>query len=368
MSDIVIVSSAAVALEAKHPLSLKALQTYLVLLHRAYDSLLTADMHRMMVQDIVQHLDHKLKGYDELEEAMERLRTTAVRWNILGKVKGIRMTSSLVAEYGFDMDNRQLLWSYPMALRELLYKPKMYTKFTLNEIAAIDNKPQLRLHQLLKDYQGNAAGTGWMSLQQFQDIMGTRYDRWDNIKRYLIDMPLKVINATPHYSYTATYSVRKEGRKTSHLRFDITQKTSPEIGGQNLVTSNLNAPKTGKISASKDLGKKRHNSAPTKAQQRLLLPTEPAQPLGAEKPLIVIPSMQEEQADTQAVYDSFYQALSEGEQRFVQSEAAKRIPTFVIELVQAGDKSVTQIMPFLESEARNETLRAMYPEAFTLTT
>ncbi len=345
MSDIVIVSSAAVALEAKHPLSLKALQTYLVLLHHAYDSLLTTDTHRILVQDIVQHLDHKLKSYDELEEAMERLRSTAVRWNILGKIKGIRMTSSLVAEYGFDMDNRQLLWSYPVALRELLYKPKMYTKFSLNEIAAIDNKPQLRLHQLLKDYQGNSSGTGWMTLQQFQDIMGTHYDRWSNVKRYLIDAPLNVINTTANYTYTATYTVRKEGRKTAHIRFDITPKALTGTLPTNLQTLENNASgKTKKSSRSRS-----HIHAP-------------AQYSGSSKPLIIIPSMQEEQAPVQAVLDAFFHTLSPEEQHFVSSEAEKRIPSIVTDLLDAGDKNVTELMPLMLTEARNEALRALYPE------
>lgn len=344
MSDIVIVSSAAVALEAKHPLSLKALQTYLVLLHHAYDSLLTTDTHRISVQDIVQHLDHKLKSYDELEEAMERLRSTAVRWNILGKIKGIRMTSSLVAEYGFDMDNRQLLWSYPIALRELLYKPKMYTKFSLNEIAAIDNKPQLRLHQLLKDYQGNSSGTGWMTLQQFQDIMGTHYDRWSNVKRYLIDAPLNVINSTASYTYTAVYAVRKEGRKTAHIRFDITPKT---LSSGTPPTT----PQALENNASGNTKKPSRTSAGTHTQY-----------VSSSKPLIIIPSMQEEQAPVQAVFDAFFHALSPEEQRFVSTEAEKRIPSIVTDLLDAGDRNVTELMPLMLSEARNEALRALYPE------
>jgi hypothetical protein len=304
----------------------------------------------------VQHLDHKLKGYDELEEAMERLRTTAVRWNILGKVRGIRMTSSLVAEYGFDMDNRQLLWSYPPALRELLYKPKMYTKFTLNEIAAIDNKPQLRLHQLLKDYQGNAAGTGWMTLQQFQDIMGTRYDRWDNIKRYLIDAPLKVINTTTNYTYTATYSVRKEGRKTAHLRFDITPKVLPEKNGITAQTLLSTPSLQDGAAANKPSGSIKNSG--WGGQHSPQYSTNKT----SSKPLIIIPSMQEVQAPEQAIYDTFFQTLSPEEQRFVSTEAEKRIPAIVTDLLDAGDKNVTELMPLMLSEARNEALRALYPE------
>jgi hypothetical protein len=377
MSDIVIVSSAAVAMEAKHPLSLKSLQTFLVLLHHAYDNLLTTDMHRLMVQDVVQRLDYKLKDYDELENAMERLRTTAVRWNILGKIKGIRMTSSLVAEYGFDMDNRQLLWSYPVGLRELLYKPKIYTKFSLNEIASIENKPQLRLHQLLKDYQGSAGGTGWMTLRQFQDIMGTSYDRWDNIKRYLIDAPLKVINTTESYTYTATYATRKEGRKTAHLRFDMT----PKLCLSTLKTSSVDPFALGIEGAAQQQGLSAQTTASKKGKRRTGNSPAPTTmsaatasahaahnaqiqqtPLYA-KPLIVIPSMHEEMSDEKASYDALFRGLSTQEQARILREAEHRIPPFVTELVEAGDKNVTQLMPMMLTEARNELLRSLYHEA-----
>jgi Initiator Replication protein len=277
----VIKASAAIALEAKHPITLKSLQIFDILLAHAYNALgeYTEEIsvvHTMPLADLYAALDGKISAWSDLKPHLQHLRSTAVQWNILGKIAGIEMESSPIAEFGRDAATDELIWSYPPMLARLLYEPKMYSKLSLHELAQIGSKPHHRLFQLVEDYKYNKHGTGWIRIGAFQRLMGTKYPRWDNIKKRLIDEPIARIHEQQQ-SYLVSYALQRSGKKIIAVKFTTKFTTKPTAHStRKLATKSANTSAATSTTASAAALVHANTTSAAKAEYEALFVTLPS--------------------------------------------------------------------------------------------
>lgn len=214
----VLKASATIAISGELTLAEKRL--YNVLLAHAYDRIHTETVHRMLLSDVINALDRTQHRHDEIKVALEALTTTKVRYNIFGKDKrdvwGV--TTPLA---GAEIDaTGELRYEFPALIKPFLTQPP-YAKLNLKQQNRLHSSHLLTLYEFLTDsFHAHLAcsETAWISLEQFQELLGTNRTEWRDIRRHLIEKPLKRLNEM-QIDFTVVYRVRKSGQRIIAIKF-----------------------------------------------------------------------------------------------------------------------------------------------------
>jgi plasmid replication initiation protein len=103
----------------------------------------------------------------------------------------------------------------------LLELKERYTQFDLIYTLGMKSKYSVRLYELLKSYEKTNEPVSF-ALERFKQAVGAEYDRWVDIRRFVIDTALKEINRLSDLS--VIYNTKKKGKSVVGVTFVLRSK------------------------------------------------------------------------------------------------------------------------------------------------
>lgn len=132
---------------------------------------------------------------------------------ITDKKRGDWTVTSLLSEVNYTSSVDQLEVYLPNSIRKALYYSNYYTTLDLLLMKSFKSKYSVVLYELLKKYEGINMPT--YSIEEFSKIFQTKYKRYNDIKKNILDV------AIPEVAKYAKYSIEckpiKIGKKISHI-------------------------------------------------------------------------------------------------------------------------------------------------------
>jgi len=193
-----------------------------VLLLNAYDNLTTVRLHTIPVQHLVAMLGWDDSGNVEyLQDALETLSSTPVKFNLLQDGKASWHTMALIA-YG-KIENGMCSYSYADFLAEQLYTPEVYATINIRVQRLFDSAYALALYENCLRFK-NVGSTGWWPVDTYRRLVGATskiYDEFKYLKRDAINKPVGEVNRVSDIRLDPEF--RKSGRKVSEIRFIISE-------------------------------------------------------------------------------------------------------------------------------------------------
>lgn len=225
------------AVQITNTISLLQRRAWNILLARAYDDLAHTDRFQIRVRDLVEMLDYQSNDDAYLKEALEKLSTTAVRWNILRKDKSEWGVFPLLA--GAVIKQGILTYAFSPFLRERLRNPRMYARISLSLQNKFQSKHALALYELCLDYfdfERSYGETPQISISEFRELMGVDEDEYLVFSRFNEKVIKKAVNEINELSdlFVAVRYHRVQ-RKIDGIKFCIYRKTELSLPFRNAV-------------------------------------------------------------------------------------------------------------------------------------
>ena len=187
--------------------------------------------YKITIEEITQHL-----GWDssnntlKIKEAIERLVSTTLRFNILGKQKTNNGKWNVVAtlfSHAIFLDNGQdIMYCFNDVLKDIVISPTLYGTLNLQEQQNINSRYALALWEYLCGElslgNGKQCTTPSMTLAEYVELVAgsnVKYVEFKHINKELIKEPLKEIVKKTQLQVVTEFT--KEGRKTTGVKFDV---------------------------------------------------------------------------------------------------------------------------------------------------
>jgi hypothetical protein len=215
------------AVQITNSITLLQRRAWNILLARAYDELSNSDRYQIRVRDLVEMLDYHSNDDAYLKEALEKLTTTAVRWNILRKDKSEWGVFPLLA--GAVIKQGVLTYAFSPFLVERLRNPRMYARISLSLQNKFQSKHALALYELCLDYfdfERSYGETPLISVNEFRELMGVDADEYPVFARLNEKVIKKAVNEINDLSdLCVTVRYERFQRKIDAIKFCINRKT-----------------------------------------------------------------------------------------------------------------------------------------------
>jgi hypothetical protein len=329
------------AVQITNSITLLQRRAWNILLAKAYDDLDNSDRHQIRVRELVEMLDYKSNDDSHLKDALEKLTTTAVKWNILSKDKSCEwgvfpLLSGAVIRQGV------LTYAFSPLLKERLYNPRMYARISLSLQNRFQSKHALALYELCVDYfdlSRNYGETPFIPISEFRELMGVGDEEYPSFARLndkVIKRAVQEINELS--DLMVDVRMQRTNRKIDELKFCIFRKTE------------LALPFTPPASP--------------------VQPSSPAAPV-AELPSssIATPPMTGSQMPRYAVaaesseYDLLFDKLTVQQQQRILQEAFSMLPDLVKEYEYTDPAVAEKMVKPLVLQKRDEILQRMMSQA-----
>jgi hypothetical protein len=211
------------------------------LLAAAYDDLPNQDIFTVDLDSFCEALGFSL-GKDingrngmYLKGIIEKLNSTLVRMNILGKDKNTKWDTEefgvipLLAGTIVSLKNRTITYSYSPLIRTELHNPKVYARIMLSMQNTFSSKYEIALYELGIDYLDEERGVGetpWIKIEDFRSLMGLtneEYKEFKSFSRKIVRGPSASITKKTDIEIVPKYD-RK--RNVSAIKFIIKRNKS----------------------------------------------------------------------------------------------------------------------------------------------
>lgn len=170
------------------------------------------------------------------EESLKKMHKMEVVYNVLGKDNKLRgqLEAYLINEIGWEKNGAELIvkFSLPSFILEAIKNiingnnNTLYANIDLMIIKGLKSKYSIVLYELCKDYE--KAEVPVMTIKQLRTILDIQdkksYQRFDNIKNKVLDPAIKELNTNPDVPFTISYTLIKEWRQYTHIKFHISPK------------------------------------------------------------------------------------------------------------------------------------------------
>lgn len=215
------------AVQITNSISLLQRRAWNILLAKAFDDLTTTERYQIRVRELIEMLDYNSHDDSHLKEALEKLTTTAVKWNILGKDKTCEWGSfPLLA--GAVIRQGILTYAFSPFLKEKLHNPRMYAKISLSLQNKFQSKHALALYELCFDYfdvEKNYGETPFIPVTEFRELMGVdenEYASFARLNEKVIKKAVTEINEVSDLSVSV--KMQRFNRKIDEIKFCIFRK------------------------------------------------------------------------------------------------------------------------------------------------
>jgi len=158
------------------------------------------------------------KNYSTLKSAVKSLSDKSM-W-VVGENRDILMRWIQKAEIERGSGTINIMFDPDMKPFLLELKNK-YTQFDLIYTLTMRSKYSVRLYEILKSYEKTGEPVQ-MSLQRFQELIGSEYGRWQDIKRRIVEPAIKEINEVG--DLRVLYTTKKKGKAIVGITFSVKLK------------------------------------------------------------------------------------------------------------------------------------------------
>ena len=194
-----------------------------VLLYNAYESLLTARVHRIRVKDLAEAIGFNTHNLDPLKEALKTLARTVLEWNILDENGAheewgaTTLLAQAVIKGGF------CIYAYSPDLCEKLYRPEIYALLNLSIQRKFSSGYALALYENCLRYR-RIGTTGWIALENLKRLLGINdtdayYQDFRKFNDKIIKPAVRQVNETSDLSLEVEY--QRDSRKVAAVRFRV---------------------------------------------------------------------------------------------------------------------------------------------------
>ncbi len=241
LRDVLIKTSGAIAIEVEIPLT--ARQLWNILIAAAYNNLRIVRTHRLPLKLVFQKLNMENHSYIRLREQLTSLLDANVQqWNIFKKDKRMWSGTKLLAAATIDEATGEVKYEFSTELEQLLKvnvaEKTPYTKLSLKTQSLFSSKYAQILYEYLTDAhdtERERSETAWITVQEYQAMMGKRYERREIVRQRLVEEPLEQVQ--PILPFIVSWKTQRLTRKITHIKFLFTRRTTEEL--QQLATGNL---------------------------------------------------------------------------------------------------------------------------------
>lgn len=211
------------------------------LLAYAYDDLPNNDIFTVNLDSFCESLGFSL-GNDingrnglYLKGIIEKLNSTIVRMNILGKDKDSKWSTEeygvipLLAGTVINLKKRTIKYSFSPLIKADLHNPKVYARIMLSMQNTFSSKYEIALYELGIDYLDEKRGVGetpWINIEEFRSLMGLtneEYKEFKSFSRKIVRGPAASITKKTDIKITPRYD-RK--RNVKAIKFTIERNKS----------------------------------------------------------------------------------------------------------------------------------------------
>lgn len=215
----------AIHIEAK--LSLVERKLSNALLFNAYENLLLNKQHSIDIKTMSSLIGFDSKNTIELKNAIEKLVSTTIKWNVLDSKGREEWEISGLLAYG-KISNGICTYEYSQALAEKFYNPEIFARINLSIQKSISSNYTLILYETCLRFLGTKS-TGWLELDKFRALMGITgektYNDFKHLNNKIIKPSVIEINRTTNIFIEVEY--RRHERAVSELRFSV--KENPQL-------------------------------------------------------------------------------------------------------------------------------------------
>ena len=194
-----------------------------VLLYNAYDSLLTARVHRIRVKDLAEAIGFNTHNLDSLKEALKTLARTVLEWNILDEDGHQEEWGATTLLAQAVIKGGHCVYAYSPELCEKLYRPEIYALLNLSIQRKFSSSYALALYENCLRYR-RIGTTGWIGLDILKRLLGISeadgyYQDFRKFNDKVIKPAVRQVNDTSDLLLEVDY--QRDHRKVAAVRFRV---------------------------------------------------------------------------------------------------------------------------------------------------
>lgn len=194
-----------------------------VLLYNAYESLLTARVHRIRVKDLAEAIGFNTHNLDPLKEALKTLARTVLEWNILDEDGHQEEWGATTLLAQAVIKSGYCVYAYSPELCEKLYRPEIYALLNLSIQRKFSSSYALALYENCLRYR-RVGTTGWIGLDILKRLLGISdadgyYQDFRKFNDKVIKPAVRQVNDTSDLLLEVDY--QRDRRKVSAVRFRV---------------------------------------------------------------------------------------------------------------------------------------------------
>ncbi|HQD57338.1 MAG TPA: replication initiation protein [Candidatus Competibacteraceae bacterium] len=192
-----------------------------VLLYNAYESLLTARVHRIRVKDLAEAIGFNTHNLDPLKEALKTLARTVLEWNILDESGAQEEWGATTLLAQAVIKGGYCIYAYSPDLCEKLYRPEIYALLNLSIQRKFSSGYALALYENCLRYR-RVGTTGWISLDNLKRLLGigesdAYYQDFRKFNDKIIKPSIRQVNDTSDLFLEIEY--QRDHRRITAVRF-----------------------------------------------------------------------------------------------------------------------------------------------------
>ena len=211
------------AIHISNKLTLTQRKASNVLLYNAYESLLSARVHRIRVKDLAEAIGFNTHNLEPLKEALKTLARTVLEWNILDEDGAQEEwgTTTLLAQA--VIKGGYCVYAYSPELCEKLYRPEIYALLNLSIQRKFSSGYALALYENCLRYR-RVGTTGWIGLDILKRLLGISetdgyYQDFRKFNDKVIKPAVRQVNETSDLFLDIEY--QRDHRKIISVRFRV---------------------------------------------------------------------------------------------------------------------------------------------------
>ena len=194
-----------------------------VLLYNAYESLLTARVHRIRVKDLAEAIGFNTHNLDPLKEALKTLARTVLEWNILDEDGHQEEWGATTLLAQAVIKGGYCVYAYSPELCEKLYRPEIYALLNLSIQRKFSSSYALALYENCLRYR-RIGTTGWIGLDILKRLLGISeadgyYQDFRKFNDKVIKPAVRQVNDTSDLLLEIDY--QRDHRKVAAVRFRV---------------------------------------------------------------------------------------------------------------------------------------------------
>lgn len=175
-------------------------------------------------QDLFFQESDRVTAYLMLQRTSEQLFRREARIKL---DENRELLTHFVQSVVFDKDKKEIRVLFAEKIKPYLSQLESnFTKYRLENIVHLKSAYAVRFYQLLCEWQGQGREMDIVSFEHCNEMLGSNYKLFGDFKRKVLDVAVEQINI--YTDFVVEYSLKKTGRKFTHIQLRWAMKNKPE--------------------------------------------------------------------------------------------------------------------------------------------